>query len=477
MNENPSQAGTPPDEELVAYLDGELDAEHARRIEELLGSNAEVRRRVQDMERTWDLLDGLDAAPADGNFTHTTLELVAVAARHEVDQTMAEAPRVRRRHFWLAVTALLTAVVVGFLAMAVLWPDPNRQLLEDLPVLESLDSYRQVDEIEYLHMLEGLFPVKDADAMTEAGATTDESLAQRRQRIAEMSPSDHEQLERRLERFAALEPDEQRQLRQLAKAMQEAPDGPQLRQVMRRYCEWLKTLPLYTRGELAELKPADRVKAVEKQLNKERNADQAKRLGSKDIEALRKWMNAYVVEHEAQFLRTLSESGRKYLEEMSPADRRHSLFLLMSPRRNAVGTGPLLAMMTDEDMRQLKAALGAEAGRQLDSSPPGRQRQLVAEWIREAIRQRRMRSHPPAANDAKLADFFEKGLSDAERDRLLAMPGDEMPRALQQMYLMRTAPRDKPAHPPEGAARDKAAPGERPAPKKPDEASRRSGNS
>ena len=58
---------------------------------------------------------------------------------------------------------LLTAVVVGFLAVALLWPDPNRPLLEDLAVLENLDSYRQVDEIEYLRMLEGLFPAKDGE--------------------------------------------------------------------------------------------------------------------------------------------------------------------------------------------------------------------------------------------------------------------------------------------------------------------------
>ena len=95
-------ARAPLDEELVAYLDGELDAESGRRIEALLASDAAVRRRLQSLERTWDLLDELDAAPLGEPFTQTTLEMVAVAARQEIEKSRAEAPR-RRRRWLLAV--------------------------------------------------------------------------------------------------------------------------------------------------------------------------------------------------------------------------------------------------------------------------------------------------------------------------------------------------------------------------------------
>ncbi len=81
MNNDSSHPATPPDEQLVAYLDGELDPESSRHIEELLASDAQVRRRLQEMERTWDLLDDLDAAPAGNQLAQSTLEMVAVAAR------------------------------------------------------------------------------------------------------------------------------------------------------------------------------------------------------------------------------------------------------------------------------------------------------------------------------------------------------------------------------------------------------------
>ena len=81
MNDNPPNNGDAAGRELVAYLDGELDAESGRRIEALLASDPEVRRRLQSLERTWDLLDELDAAPVGEPFTQTTLEMVAIAAR------------------------------------------------------------------------------------------------------------------------------------------------------------------------------------------------------------------------------------------------------------------------------------------------------------------------------------------------------------------------------------------------------------
>ena len=50
-------------EELVAYLDGELDAVGTDRIENLLASNPAIRSELRRLEQTWDLLDEL---PVDG---------------------------------------------------------------------------------------------------------------------------------------------------------------------------------------------------------------------------------------------------------------------------------------------------------------------------------------------------------------------------------------------------------------------------
>jgi len=147
------------EEELVAYLDGELDDASSRRVEQRLASDPKVRSALQGLERTWHLLDRLDRATPEENFTRTTLEMVAVAAKEDVDQQQVMVPRRRRRRWLIGSAGLVASVAAGFLAVLLLRPSPNRQLLEDLPVLENLDLYRHVDNIEFLQLLdrEGLF--------------------------------------------------------------------------------------------------------------------------------------------------------------------------------------------------------------------------------------------------------------------------------------------------------------------------------
>ncbi|HID75303.1 MAG TPA: DUF3106 domain-containing protein, partial [Planctomycetaceae bacterium] len=77
-----------------------------------------------------------------------------------------------------------------------------------------------------------------------------QEMADRRARIEQMSLAEQEQLRRHLTRFAAMSPVEQQRLRQLHRAIQDHPQSEQLERVMRRYCEWLKTLEPFQREEL-----------------------------------------------------------------------------------------------------------------------------------------------------------------------------------------------------------------------------------
>jgi len=155
------------EEQLVAYLDGELDDEGVRRVEELLATDSKVRERLERFEGTWDLLDHLEQAHLDEVFTRTTLEMVAVAAADDVQQQQDQAPRLRRKRWLIGSTGVLAAGLAGFLAVFLFWPDPNQQLLRDLPVLERLDQYRQIDDFHFLELLlenqEDLFAAEDTD--------------------------------------------------------------------------------------------------------------------------------------------------------------------------------------------------------------------------------------------------------------------------------------------------------------------------
>ena len=150
-------------------------------------------------------MDELDAAPVGEPFTQTTLEMVAVAAHEDVERDRAEAPRRRRRRLLTVGGGLLAAAAAGFLAVVCSAPDPNRQLLEDLPVLENFDEYRQVESIEFLRELrdKGLFSAEDADRPRRREAATVEDLPARRRRVEGMGLAEKEELLRSEERFTA----------------------------------------------------------------------------------------------------------------------------------------------------------------------------------------------------------------------------------------------------------------------------------
>jgi len=152
-NTDPTSDRTTLEEQLVAYLDGELDDQSTRRIEQLLASDPSVRETLDKFEGTWELLDNLGRAHVDEVFTQSTLEMVAVAAADDVQKQQAEVPRRRRRRWLIGSAGVLLAGVAGFLAVVLFWPDPNEQLLRDLPVLERLDEYRQIDDVEFLELL------------------------------------------------------------------------------------------------------------------------------------------------------------------------------------------------------------------------------------------------------------------------------------------------------------------------------------
>jgi len=141
------------EEQLVAYLDGELQPQQSRRIEELLASDAEAQQTLQRLDRTWEMLGELDRQETEEETVRSTMEMLAAAAEEDVAGLRSAAPVRRRRRFALAAGGLLAASLAGFLIVSRLTPDVNRQLLEDLPVLENLDAYQEVGDVEFLREL------------------------------------------------------------------------------------------------------------------------------------------------------------------------------------------------------------------------------------------------------------------------------------------------------------------------------------
>jgi anti-sigma factor RsiW len=156
MNNLPTATHDPDEEDLVAYLDGELTGEDILRIEARLSSDESYRLQLQQLQRAWDLLDELPRVEVSESFSQSTVSMVVLQASGEFPTAK---PRFRAWRYVLTVAATFLAATVGFWATYLIYDLPNRELLADLPVIERLDAYQSAEDVEFLRLLarEGLF--------------------------------------------------------------------------------------------------------------------------------------------------------------------------------------------------------------------------------------------------------------------------------------------------------------------------------
>lgn len=154
----------PSGEDLMAYLDGEMDAESRRRLEDRLSYDADLRLRLKEYQQTWDLLDEIPRATVDDSFTRTTVEMVAIRAEAAVAGHTRQG--IWRRNILLAggLAGIALSAGFGYWLTHRQLSGPNRQLLEILPVIENLDAYQNTSSLEFLRELDRQQLFREDDA-------------------------------------------------------------------------------------------------------------------------------------------------------------------------------------------------------------------------------------------------------------------------------------------------------------------------
>jgi anti-sigma-K factor RskA len=166
-------------EELVAYLDGELEGVRARDLEARMNRDPRVRAEVAAFRKTWELLDFLPRAEPSPRFTHRTME--RLTARTPAT-TMVPSGGKRRWPGWMIgvgwAAAVLLAASAGYAGFSYLsrpatpqiqpgidtdpsdllaWmgkDEVDHELVRNMRLLENKRLYENVDDIELLHRLD-----------------------------------------------------------------------------------------------------------------------------------------------------------------------------------------------------------------------------------------------------------------------------------------------------------------------------------
>jgi hypothetical protein len=447
------------EDELTAYLDGELDAESVRRVEERLARDESYRTQLQNLDRTWRLLDGLPRASVDEKFTKTTLEMVALSATEDAEAALRGLPARQRRQRLTGLISMAAALLVGFAIGHQVWPDPNQKLLADLPVLENLDLYYQVDDIEFLRLLdrEHVFEESEGDSSSPAeaapkpaaepasgnvpsGDLAGSDSASRRARIEGLDAGKQQDLLRKFERFEALSPAEQQRLRDLQAQITADPNSQKLLLVLERYHEWLKTITTPQRAKLAELPAKQRVDQIEAIQRERRDAQRLELLNRQDMREIARWMDELVERHRKELVAGIPQRYREWYDRQTDADAKRMalVFRLFGRSREEEQD----SKVTEEDIKKLSKKLSDSARAELAKADSlEAQRRVVRGWVFASLRrsnswQRERRGNPVVGDE--LLQFLQTEVPPAERERLLKKPREEMLQELRKMYFERS---------------------------------------
>jgi hypothetical protein len=240
-------------ENLVAYLDNELEDAQARAVEAKIHLNPAVRAQADQMKRAWDLLDYLPRAEPRADFTCRTM-----------DRLTALGPIEKRAHWksTLAWAAVFLCVTAGGAAVCWLIERHNnsansteQDIAHNLRLLQHLPTYRWVNDIAQLNEIsqpelfgddfsEPLLPAGSGDITASAAENADTVGADK---LAQSHPDQYAVLETRWQEFRSLPMERQDALRKLDRLLNQDQDtATRARQwrVLTRYVQWAGQLPV-----------------------------------------------------------------------------------------------------------------------------------------------------------------------------------------------------------------------------------------
>lgn len=442
MNPQPATSDiNPADEELVAYLDGELDATDRQRVEQRLADDAAFRTRLRLLQRTWDALDVLRRTDPDEGFTRTTVELVAVKAAEEVRDEHSRLVQ-RRKRKWVGWTlAAVASSVAGWLLLTLLFTRSDRELLRDFFVIERVDEYRNAESLQFIQALDesGLFDSgPEAEVATVSTSSRPKNPDEAARRIENLKPEEKTRLIQKNERFTALSPQEQERLRRLHEQLEDAPRAGRLLTVLDRYSRWLKTLSAAQQSELMGL-PIDerlaRIREIQQQQIQSQFWDLAWQLEKDDLRTIDAWMEDFVARRQEEILTKIDPGAATWvLSEPDGRSRRGRLvWSVFAPWG---GQRPIeFSESMYEDFRLLAERLSPTLQHQLTLQRTDEdRRKLILTCARFALYSR---FAPPTPKDEELSRFYATKLPPEERERIEKLEPQQMKRELTKLYHRR----------------------------------------
>lgn len=173
MSDKPSPKVKGQMEQLVAYLDGELNDEQTAAIEEQLRKDPKLRQMADDLDRTWGILDALEPVGASEEFSRQTMKTVAATGSELKQGAPGTFVRIlssmmsKQAVAWFGIGVLGTLCGLGVAELR--GPSAEslqaEQLLRQFDVLQRYPEYSIVPSVDLLQQLD--LPEADPAASPE----------------------------------------------------------------------------------------------------------------------------------------------------------------------------------------------------------------------------------------------------------------------------------------------------------------------
>lgn len=242
-----------------------------------------------DLGDVWQMLDALPTASAGVDLAATTVDLVAAK--------VAGAARSHDREpvgwgGWLARAAVVTAALAGGLVVGrATAPDPDRWVLEKLPLIEHVGLLREAGSVEFLEAVaermaashgpprwlrygrdqqslrdearefDAALKQFEADAAAQAGGT--DVVETRRREVTKLPADKQADLERAAETFRGLSSIDRRELTAVAAALADPTNG-RLRDAARTWHVILAAMNPVVRRSVVEMPAEERLEMLER---------------------------------------------------------------------------------------------------------------------------------------------------------------------------------------------------------------------
>jgi hypothetical protein len=416
------------DDELVAYLDGELPPADNRRVEQRLASDADYRKQLSELDQAWEALDALPRATAGDDFARTTIEMVAVQAQRELSQHEVQIASADRWHRlgWAAVAVV--AGVLGFTLASILLPNSDKRLLANLPVIRQVDLLEAIRDLDFLRELAAEVPLEDLvrnqhqlDKELDAIRAASVPESERRALIQAMSREEKQTVYGQRGRFESLSEEERARRTKLAEELAADQARDQLLPVLVAYSQWLdaprgenRTARLNDASLTASQRIAE-IKAIAEDERRERRGI----LSNAEKDKFREEIKLLAEQHKAAALDWARSQSDEELERKDEIIKR-----LESGGPGAEYLTVWWALLNSETFDEIRGRLAQhldnDSKAYLDERSRGgnrRSRDVLRGWIGQSLPLPRQGDQP--ADSAALRTFYANVLSVEEKRRLL----------------------------------------------------------